>query len=71
MEHSTPVAIIENGTRPNQVTRRMSLGALADPAENLVVATPALLIIGHVIDASSEFAWFEKAGRVRIDASGQ
>ena len=71
MDHSTPVAIIENGTRPNQVTRRMSLGALADPAEELVVATPALLIIGHVVDAASEFAWFEKAVTVRVDANGQ
>jgi len=56
---STPVALIENGTRDNQ---RVIIGTLADlPAmvEEHQVVSPALIVIGEVVSLAQELTWFE------------
>ena len=45
---SLPVAIIENGTRPDSRTIRSDLSTMAEDIERFEVQSPALLIIGDV-----------------------
>jgi uroporphyrin-III C-methyltransferase/precorrin-2 dehydrogenase/sirohydrochlorin ferrochelatase len=55
---STPFALIENGTRPEQ---RVVLGTLADLAETArfhCVGAPALLVIGEVAALAASLHWF-------------
>ncbi|MFC5577424.1 siroheme synthase CysG [Lysobacter niabensis] len=55
---STPFAIIENGTRPEQ---RVVLGTLADLPELVrshSVGAPALLVIGEVAALAASLHWF-------------
>jgi len=44
----TPAAVIENGTRDNEVAARGTLGSLPDVIERAGITGPALLIIGEV-----------------------
>ena len=53
---STPVAVISNGTLPNQTVRTgrlKDLGLLAAEAER-----PALMVIGEVVALRNEMKWF-------------
>jgi uroporphyrin-III C-methyltransferase/precorrin-2 dehydrogenase/sirohydrochlorin ferrochelatase len=55
---STPLAIIENGTRPDQ---RVLLGTLDDVVELAIsqrVQSPALLIVGEVTALADKLHWF-------------
>jgi len=55
---STPVALIENGTRENQ---RVVIGTLQDlptMVEEHQVVSPALMVIGEVVSLANELAWF-------------
>ena len=57
----TPVALVENGTRPGQ---RVIAGTLADLAGLIQahkVQSPALLIIGEVAALAGRLAWFGSA----------
>ena len=57
----TPVALVENGTRPDQ---RVIAGTLADLAGLIQahkVQSPALLIIGEVAALAGRLAWFGSA----------
>jgi uroporphyrin-III C-methyltransferase/precorrin-2 dehydrogenase/sirohydrochlorin ferrochelatase len=45
---ATPVAVIENGTRPNEVRAFGALGDIADLIQSRGISGPALLIIGEV-----------------------
>jgi len=45
----TPVAVIENGTRPNQVAAYGALGDLPDVIQSAGIEGPALLVIGEVV----------------------
>ena len=61
----TPVAIIENGTLPNQRITRTTLQALADPEIETRIGSPALLIVGDVVEAAAGLEWFQpEAGLV-------
>jgi uroporphyrin-III C-methyltransferase/precorrin-2 dehydrogenase/sirohydrochlorin ferrochelatase len=58
---STPVALIENGTRADQ---RVIVGTLDDldgMAQRHAVLSPALLIVGEVAQFASQLAWFGAA----------
>lgn len=50
----TPVAIVRNGTRPDQRTQRATLGTV----DTLDVESPAAIVVGAV--AALDFAWFER-----------
>ncbi len=54
----TPVAILENGTRPEQ---RVVTGQLADLAvliQQHQIQSPALLVIGEVVSLQAQLAWY-------------
>ncbi|HEV3452156.1 MAG TPA: uroporphyrinogen-III C-methyltransferase [Acidimicrobiia bacterium] len=50
----TPVAAVQHGTRPDQVTRRATLGSISA----LRVEPPAAIVIGAA--AALDLAWFER-----------
>jgi uroporphyrin-III C-methyltransferase/precorrin-2 dehydrogenase/sirohydrochlorin ferrochelatase len=68
MEHgraaATPVAIIENGSRPDQRVTLSTLDDLADLAAHGGIRSPALLIVGEVTALAGELAWFGAPPRV-------
>ncbi|MBD1583355.1 siroheme synthase CysG [Pseudoalteromonas sp. S16_S37] len=61
---STPVAIIENGTRKEQRVIRTQLSQLAEQIEAHQVVSPALLIIGEVAALHEQLAWFGQTAQV-------
>lgn len=58
MSLTTPVAVIENGTRADQRVLVTNLGALAGLSERQALQSPSLLIIGAVAALATELAWF-------------
>ncbi|KAE9532483.1 sirohydrochlorin ferrochelatase [Ursidibacter arcticus] len=54
----TPVAVVSNGTLPNQTVRTGVLENLAELAEQ--AETPALIVIGEVVKLHNKLAWFGK-----------
>lgn len=59
---SLPVAVVENGTRPNQkvVTGTVSSIAEVVAAAGILGNSPALTIIGGVVTLRDKLAWFNK-----------
>jgi uroporphyrin-III C-methyltransferase/precorrin-2 dehydrogenase/sirohydrochlorin ferrochelatase len=55
---STPFALIENGSRPDQRVITGSLANLAERAASHAVRSPALLILGEVAALATSLAWF-------------
>ncbi len=53
-----PVAIIENGTRPNQKVATGTLADIAQVAKTSEIAGPALIIIGSVVSLREKLAWY-------------
>ncbi|MGS0997264.1 siroheme synthase CysG [Rhodanobacter sp. UC4451_H18] len=58
---STPFALIENGSLPNQRVVCGVLGNLAERAAAHAVSSPALLILGEVAALAPSLAWFGAA----------
>ncbi|MCB1520516.1 MAG: uroporphyrinogen-III C-methyltransferase [Hyphomicrobiaceae bacterium] len=57
---SLPVAIIENGTRPNQKVATGTLSDIASITEAAGITGPALIIIGTVVTLREKLAWFNQ-----------
>nr|WP_233171929.1 siroheme synthase CysG [Dyella sp. ASV21] len=55
---STPFALVENGSRPEQRVVVGTLDGLVKGAEQYAVRSPALLILGEVAGLASSLAWF-------------
>ncbi|MGN6741232.1 siroheme synthase CysG [Dyella sp.] len=55
---STPFALVENGSRPQQRVITGTLGQLARRATEQAVQSPALLILGEVAALAESLAWF-------------
>jgi len=55
---STPVALVENGSRGSQRVVTGTLGELAARAAAHAVRSPALLILGEVAALAEKLAWF-------------
>ncbi|MFC5437553.1 siroheme synthase CysG [Rhodanobacter umsongensis] len=55
---STPFALIENGSRPDQRVITGTLANLAERAACHAVRSPALLILGEVAALATSLAWF-------------
>jgi uroporphyrin-III C-methyltransferase/precorrin-2 dehydrogenase/sirohydrochlorin ferrochelatase len=55
---STPFALIENGSRPEQRVITGTLANLAERAAFHAVGSPALLILGEVAALATSLAWF-------------
>ncbi len=54
----TPVALVENGTRPNQRVAVGRLDGLEALAAAHVIEAPAMLFIGEVAALASTLGWF-------------
>ena len=52
-----PVAVVENGTRPEQRTVTGTLKTIADDIDRHNVKSPAIIIIGTVVSLASQLAW--------------
>jgi uroporphyrin-III C-methyltransferase/precorrin-2 dehydrogenase/sirohydrochlorin ferrochelatase len=61
---TTPVAIIENGSRPDQRVTLATLGALEDLALRGEIRTPALLVVGEVAALAGRLHWFGEEPRL-------
>ena len=57
-EATTPVAIVENGSRPDQRVTLTTLAALDDVSRGAGIQSPALLIVGEVAALAAELHWF-------------
>jgi uroporphyrin-III C-methyltransferase/precorrin-2 dehydrogenase/sirohydrochlorin ferrochelatase len=55
---SLPVALIDNGTRPNQRVVIATLDTMAEKAEKAGVKGPAILIIGSVVRLRDKLDWY-------------
>ena len=55
---TTPVAIVENGSRPDQRVTLTTLAALDDVARRADIQSPALLIVGEVASLAAGLHWF-------------
>jgi uroporphyrin-III C-methyltransferase/precorrin-2 dehydrogenase/sirohydrochlorin ferrochelatase len=60
----TPVAIVENGSRPTQRVVLATLGELDEAGSTAQVGSPALVIVGEVAALAARLHWF---GRAPID----
>jgi uroporphyrin-III C-methyltransferase/precorrin-2 dehydrogenase/sirohydrochlorin ferrochelatase len=60
---STPVAVVENGSRPDQRVTLARLDELGDLAARGDVRSPALLIVGEVAALAARLHWFGAAPR--------
>jgi uroporphyrin-III C-methyltransferase/precorrin-2 dehydrogenase/sirohydrochlorin ferrochelatase len=60
---STPVAVVENGSRPDQRVTLARLDELGDLAARGDVSSPALLIVGEVAALAARLHWFGAAPR--------
>lgn len=58
---STPFALVENGSRPEQRVVTGTLGQLAERSLAHGVSSPALLILGEVASLATSLAWFGQA----------
>ncbi|MBI1949448.1 MAG: uroporphyrinogen-III C-methyltransferase [Deltaproteobacteria bacterium] len=62
-----PVAFVENGTTPAQRTVRSTLREVAEaPPE---VASPAVMVVGDVVDLADRLAWFNPEEAARAPAA--
>lgn len=55
----TPVAVIQDGTRPTQRTVVGTLASIAADVEREGLAAPAIVVIGSVVSLREELAWFD------------
>ena len=60
MAASTPAALIENGTRPNQRKLVATVADIAAKGEREAFQSPAVLIVGKVCGLAERFDWFSK-----------
>ncbi len=54
-----PVALVEQGTMPQQQVYCATLATLPDVLAQVRVRSPALLIVGEVVQLRARLAWFE------------
>ena len=59
MEPSTPVALVQWGTEPYQVTVTGSLTDIIERATRAGLSPPVVAVIGPVVDLRRELKWFE------------
>ena len=57
---TTPAAVIQEGTTPQQRTVVGTLENIAERAANAGLTSPALTVIGSVVDVSSSLQWYKQ-----------
>jgi uroporphyrin-III C-methyltransferase len=58
-----PVAVISNASLPEQSVHRTTLGAVRDDPGIAGLPTPALVVLGHVVDFHETLDWYVQALR--------
>lgn len=61
LAESTPVAVIQDGTRPTQRTITGTLATIADDAEREGLGAPAIVVVGDVVSVRDELRWFDRS----------
>jgi siroheme synthase len=56
----TPAAVISQGTTPRQRTVTGTLATIAALVEQTQLPTPAVTVIGEVVNLREKLAWFER-----------
>ncbi|MCH8023695.1 MAG: uroporphyrinogen-III C-methyltransferase [Candidatus Marinimicrobia bacterium] len=67
----TPVAIVQRGTLPDQNTFTGTLGDLLDEALPPTIRTPAIIVIGNVVNLRRKLRWFDKTTGERSENLGE
>ena len=57
VDMATPVAVVQNGTRQDQVVVTGTLADIAMRAEAAKLKSPAMIIIGHVVTLRDKLNW--------------
>ncbi len=74
LDASTPVAIVQDGTRPTQRTLSGTLATIAEEAARAKVGSPAVAVIGGVAGLRDSLRWFDTGAlfgkRVLITRAG-
>ena len=60
MNPDTPAAVLERGTSAKQRKVIATLATLKEEADQAVIQTPAIIVVGEVCSLSDSFAWMEK-----------
>ncbi len=55
----TPVAVIKDGTRPEQKTAIGSLSDIVAKAKEQHLSAPAVIVVGEVVKLSEKLSWFD------------
>jgi uroporphyrinogen III methyltransferase/synthase len=55
----TPVAVIKEGTRPEQTTAVGTLGDIAGKVKALNLSNPAVIVVGDVVSLRGRLRWFD------------
>lgn len=61
---TTPVALVEQGTTPNQRTTVSTLGEMPGLLSTRQVHAPTIIIVGSVVTLQSQLSWYEEADAV-------
>ena len=64
LDPNTPAALIENGSTPQQRRLLTQLRDLESTARTEQVTSPALIVIGRVVELAGEMDWYEALGGV-------
>jgi uroporphyrinogen III methyltransferase/synthase len=63
MEHGrpvdTPVAVIKDGTRPEQKTVTGTLGNIVTRVKEQKLGPPAVIVVGEVVKLREKLRWFD------------
>jgi uroporphyrinogen III methyltransferase / synthase len=72
---TTPVAAVQNGTRPSQRTAIGTLATIADDVATAEIGSPAIVIVGGVVALRGRLQWFDNSAlfgqRVLITRAGE
>jgi uroporphyrinogen III methyltransferase/synthase len=56
----TPVAVIQDGTRPTQRTVTGTLATIARDVADAGIGAPAIVVVGEVVRLREQIAWFDR-----------
>ncbi len=56
----TPVAVIQDGTRPTQRTVTGTLATIADDAARAGLVAPAIVVVGQVVSLREQLRWYDR-----------
>lgn len=67
LDSTTPAALVEKGTTPQQQVHIGNLETLPGIVDNTEILPPTLIIVGEVVKLHNKLAWFEPSGAKPLD----